>query len=1006
MLLALHAGPAAGQSLVPVGPVYTSWGIGQGLSHGNVLALLQDSVGFLWIGTAGGLNRFDGTVFRTYIHQAGDSRSLSDDRISALMPADNGRLWVGTERGGLNLFDPADGTVERFELYDLGPWATDTMAEATETRQGRTITSIVPFADSTLLLLTDIGIIRFDYRTGQGSRLPDANYEVAATALCALLDRRVLAGFSDGRIAILSPPGESLANVAQIDTAVRTVRCPSQERGYAASASGAIYAIDPFNNTVQHIGRAVDQDGLPARVRDLASGPDGDLWIAAYQGLFILSREDTLARPVPDPERRMLPFSQMTALLTDASGALWFGTWNGIAVLHPLSLTITRIFNGSGTGSGILGRGVITLERVGNSRFLVGTLDGGVRLLDSTTAGWRVSRVSALDAWPEATIFDITRGRLGDVWIAALTDGIVHLDATGSLASTIAIRTRDGRTASPTVNSVFVDRTGVVWAGTQGLGLLRFDTRERVFVEYRGPDGSWDFGSRYVWPIAEDTRGNLWVGAYNGGLSVIGYDRRTHRRYAAGPDGLSDDRILTVFPDSRGLIWIGTEGGGLNRLDPATETFRRFNTRDGLPHDNVESITEDASRNIWISTHGGLARFDPRTEQFWVLREAAGLVGDRYFANSVLRDDRGRFLFGGSDGISIVDPSALRRDTIPLSIALTRFSIRGDEVPLTRVLREPTLDLEPHENFFTFEFAALDYRDPALTRYRYQLDDLDDDWIESGARGVANYTSVPPGRYTFRVAARTSEGVWHEGALSIAVRVQAPYHQTWWFRSAAIATVLLLITLLYSYRLREMRRRQDLRLGIAGRLHDDIGADLSAMAVKAEMVMGAAALDPDRRDQLADIGRLAREMALKVRETVWVVNTKYDTVAGLITKMRDTADTMLAGQVSYGFDVPENIPDRNIDMERRQAIYLVFKEALHNILRHADARSVHIRAEFDGSDFSLTIRDDGKGFDPAAAADGNGLGLMRTRPARYGGKLEIISALGTGTTISMRLRIR
>lgn len=218
-------------------------------------------------------------------------------------------------------------------------------------------------------------------------------------------------------------------------------------------------------------------------------------------------------------------------------------------------------------------------------------------------------------------------------------------------------------------------------------------------------------------------------------------------------------------------------------------------------------------------------------------------------------------------------------------------------------------------------------------------------------------------------------------------------------------TAVLLISLLSSYRLREMRRRQDLRLGIAGRLHDDIGADLSAMALKAEMVMAAAALDPDRRDQLADSGRLPPEMALKVRETVCVVNTNYDSVAGLITKMRDTADTMLAGQVSYRFDVPENIPDRNIDMERRQAIYLVFKEALHNILRHTDARSVHIRADFDGSDFSLTIRDDGKVFDPAATTDGDGLGLMRKRTARYGGKLEIISALGTGTTILMRLRI-
>ncbi|NIP59971.1 MAG: hypothetical protein GWM92_16730 [Gemmatimonadetes bacterium] len=255
-------------------------------------------------------------------------------------------------------------------------------------------------------------------------------------------------------------------------------------------------------------------------------------------------------------------------------------------------------------------------------------------------------------------------------------------------------------------------------------------------------------------------------------------------------------------------------------------------------------------------------------------------------------------------------------------------------------------------------------------------------------------------------AARNSAGLWNEDGLSIPVRVQAPYYQAWWFRSVLVLAVLLLVSGYYTPRLRELKRLQDLRLEIAGKLHCDIGANLSAIALMADLAGKAPGVDDGRRRQLGDIQRLARDTAHELRETVWMVNTKYDTVAGLVGKLRDTTDTILEGQVEFRVSAPEAIPPRRIGMELRQDVHFLFKEALHNVLKHAGAHHVEVEVEYGHPGLRLVVRDDGAGFDPDRAAGGSGLDLMRERAERHDGELRISSAPGEGTTVELRVRMR
>jgi signal transduction histidine kinase/ligand-binding sensor domain-containing protein len=1008
LALSSWAGSLSGQAIIPNEPAFTSRGIEDGLSDGQVHALLQDRAGFLWVGTAGGLNRFDGVEFRIFRHDRDDARSLSDHFVRSLAQDGDGQLWVGTDRGGLNRFDPVTGEAARFELYELGPWTMDTLTAAGVRRQGRTVHAIVPMPDSSLLLATDIGLLHFDVRTAAATRIASPSLpEAGVGALCGLPNARAVAGFSDGTIALTDSTRKHVRVIAQLETRVTALRCHSATAVFAGLFSGAVFAVDLRTGETSHVASIDPDAGQPVAVHDILIGPDGNLWIATSLGLYVQEQGRGKLRRVGLAAQRGLPDQQISRFLVDASGMLWIGTWNGLASLHPLSLSMVRIPNETGAGPGNLAGGVIAIQSANAGEYWLGTYGGGVRLLRRTASGeWSLSQLPALDTLRDAIVFGFSRAANGELWIAALRGGVYRLDAARSMLTPVPIMAPDGNLVTSRLHSVFVDRNGDVWAGSETLGLLKYDARARRLRTFRGPDGNWDFGSSYVWPIAEDAHGNLWIGAYNGGVSMIDADRRTHRLHAAGGSGLNDARILTVFPDSRGYIWIGTQGSGLNRLEPATGSVKIYTTRDGLPHDNVEAVREDASGDLWISTNDGLARFDPETEEFFVIREAAGLTGNRFFANSVHAGPRGELLFGGPTGVTIIEPERIDRRPFRPAVALTRFRIRSEEVSLIRARPQRGLDLEPNENFFTFEFSAMDFRDSSLNRYRYQLVGLDEAWIDNGSRRIANYTSVPPRRYTFRVQAAHGQGAWSGPIFSIPIRVQAPYYQTWWFRASVAAGVLALISAFYTYRLHELKRRQELRLGIAGRLHDDIGADLSAIALKADLFAATAELDEKRRSQLSDVGRLARQTALKVRETVWVVNTQYDTVAGLLVKMRDTADTMLQGHVEFRFTEPASLPDQPLDMQRRQDFYLMFKEALHNIVKHAAATFVEIQLRCDSTNLTCTIRDDGKGFDPSAASHGSGLGLMRTRAQRHRGQLSIDATPGKGTTITFRIRIR
>ena len=993
--------PLAAQSRFS--PAFTTYGMADGLSHSSVTALVQDSLGFLWIGTQDGLNRYDGTGFKAYRHHPGDSTSLPDDFVEALALADSGRIWVGTQQGGLLRFDPLTGTNRQFSLQDLGPWRLDDPTGRTPGRVGRTVSRILVLGSGHVLLVTDVGLVLFDPGTEMATNLMphpsagQAGSHVTALAATATATGQALGGLSDGSFVLVDELGR-IARAPPIALPDSASALVPYAGGYlAGTPHGSVWVLDAGLTSAREVIR------LPARVagdrpavNDVLPTPDGSVWLATSRWAYRADPSNGVVTEIgAGTATRALPDADVTRVLADHGGLLWFGTWSGLASLHPLIGSIHPIL----AGSELAGGGIIALEDAPGGGLWLGAYGGGVQHLSGPegSVNRRVTVPPGLDALEGAEVFGLAAGAHGELWIAAFTKGIWRMAKDGA-AVPVSIVDLDAHHPEVTAYSVFVDHVGHVWAGIVPLGLVRYDRREDRFEPFTA-DATWDPGSNYVWPLAEDSRGRLWVGAYNGGVSVLSPDRTSSHHYRSGPGGLSSDRILTLFVDSRDEVWMGTEGDGLAHLDPETGHVTVWTTENGLPHDNVEGIVEDGRGYMWVTTNDGLVRLTPDTDEILVFREPAGLAGNRFYANGAHRGPDGTLYFGGPGGLTIVDPDAISLHAPPPAVALTDFRIQGREVPLARAVRTDQLVLAPDENFFAFDFAAMDFADVSQNRYRYMLEDLDPDWVDAGGTPVANYTSVPPGRYVFRVAARNSEGVWNDDALALPIRVLAPYYRTWWFRSLVTLAALSLAAGFYTYRLRQLEARQALRLEIAGKLHDDIGANLSNIALKADMMRTVGVVDERGSTFLDDVSRLARDTAYQVRETVWVVNTRYDTLPRLVGHMHDSADTLLSGQVTYRFVGPEQIPERPVTMEFRQNVYLLFKETLNNVVKHAGATRVDISVSASQKSLSFRIADDGVGFDPATVRDGNGQELMRSRAEAVGGRLAVTSAPGRGTVV-------
>jgi len=818
-----------------------------GLSHHIVRAVVQDPQGFLWFGTQDGLNRYDGATFTVFRHLRSDPHSLTHNTVQALAVDPSGALWVGTV-GGLDRYDWDTG---RFVHYPE-------IAES--------VTVIYPAPDGTLWVGTaGSGLFRYNRQNDRfvpfaADRLPDTHilalYQdpdgtlwvgteygglwsvpVGAGLAPALGDRE--GGDRQGRP--YSLPHDRVTAILRDRTGVLWVGTGA----YYEPSLGGPATLDPATGrfTLHHQGLA--HRHIMAILEDRA----GTIWVGTEEGLAVLDRRTGEASPRPyftvhrhDPlDPYSLVNDRVYALYEDRTGILWVATDGGVSRYVPeknrFALYRHHPQDPNSLGAPRVGAILVTTKDTKDTKeenlcvpscpswlkplwLWVGLHAGGLDRIDPTGT---VTHYRHDPDDPHSLSHDhvtaLYQDPGGAIWVGT-SAGLDHLDPdTGGFTHYVHDPADPDSPGPGAVKVIYGDRSGALWIGTEEPGTLsRLDLRTGRLTVYRhdpaNPDG---FPNTYgVRAILEDREGFLWLGTYSG---LVRFDPRTgaftqYRHDPADPHSLSDDFVWSLYQAPDGTLWVGTQGG-LNRLDDREAgRFTVYTVEDGLPNDGIAAILGDDAGHLWLATMGGgLSRFDPRTETFRNYDESDGLQGLHFIPGAAFRSADGELFFGGASGLNRFYPADVRDNPHAPPVVLTAFRVFDQVRDFGRDLAGvEEIRLSYRDNFFSFEFAALDYADPSKNRYAYILEGFDRDWVHADTRRYAAYTNVPPGVYTFRVRASNNDGVWNEEGLAVRVVITPPFWATWWFRLLAGAVGLGICLGIYTVRARNiaaLREREE-----------------------------------------------------------------------------------------------------------------------------------------------------------------------------------------------------
>lgn len=806
---------------------FRSFGIRQGLSQSTARALVQDGHGYIWIGTQDGLNRFDGYEFRAFHRGRDDANSLSDNHITALELASDGRIWVGTIAGGVNLFDPALEATERF------------LPGAASGLRGQQIVDLATDTSGQLWVATTGGGLHlFDPGKRQFQWLELPQLTGTLRALHALRDGRLLVGSNRGLFVLdrqrhlqsIEPQG------LQLPLNVWGMTEDSRGQVHVGLADAGLLSLDAQWQVLRHARHdPADPQSLPDdQVRALLVARSGELWIGTMNGVAVQrpGQDDFLVWRYDGADQATIAGNRVVALLEDRDGLLWFGSWTGgISVHNPSTRVLRNARHMSAVPTSLPQNPVRAVWRDDDGRFWLGVLEGGGLVHFDRELGV-VARYTHdhkdPGSLPNDAVSSIVRRRDGSLWVGT-GGGLARLREDGSFESFANIPGDHTSVSGTGIVDLHEDPAGRLWIATDDGGLSMRCLQCSDFVRYQfDPADPQSIGANSLYSLADGPAGRLWIGTSGGGLGLLDPDTGKVMRIRADlsrPNALNHDSITAITPARDGGYWIGTQGGGVNRLTgdplqgPGALSFKAVTKAEGLGADAIGGVVEDLDGHLWISTTVGISEYDPATGSVHNLSASDGLDRAGYFINAYWREPDGTLLFGGLQGLVWFQPPQMRQRVPPSSVAISDFRLFNSPVQLQS--RDPAsplptginylerLVLRHDQNVWSMVFTSLNFAAPETARYSYWLEGFQDEWISSrGNFRVATFTGVPAGNYLFHVRASNDDGLsWGpETMLSVQI-LPAPWRS--WPAYFSYALVLLLGGGLMLRRIRHnLRERQ------------------------------------------------------------------------------------------------------------------------------------------------------------------------------------------------------
>jgi ligand-binding sensor domain-containing protein/signal transduction histidine kinase len=944
----------------PTTYVERTWQVQDGLPEQTVQAFAQTRNRYLWIGTTGGLLRFDGG--RLVLYDRDNTPAFTENNVFNLMVARDDSLWIATEGGGLIRYK--DGIFRSFSAKD--GLINDFVRVVYQDSKGQ------------IWIGTDNGLFRF---SGERMDRVDNGNTIPSVAVHAIHEDR------EGRLWV---GGSRLLRLS----------------GNAAEE----YRLQG--------------EGSQNRVKSITSTQDGTLWVGTIGGLYrMISGSDSF--------RRVKDTSGTVRFLHETSdGTLWIGT-----IGHGIYKYRDHRFSQITSPDDLPSNTALNLFEDIENNIWIGTQAGMLRL--SKTPIQTVALPDAAD-YDAETVYQDHDGYL---WVAAANLFRFH----GGKVAQIHFPGISG----VRVRNVFRDHDGALWIGTEGRGVFRqngatlahYMTKDglvnnfvRVFLQgrdgsvwiatdegvsrwrpggftnYQMRDGLCYFSTRTLW---EDRNSDVWIGT-DRGVSHFHGDS-----FAKDPvtEALKNEKIWAIREDSDGGLWFGTRTGGLYRWRFGKLTH--YTTAQGLASNSIYELLEDGRGNFWISGPNGISVINRRELDLIAENPSHPLSLTLYGISDGLETtqlygaekpggvvtSQGEVWFASNKGLVRVSLDHTQRSgSVPVVIDQVR--IDGLETP-----NRPSLLLAPDNAKVELHYSVIQLRSQEKVRFRYMLDGFDKNWTEAASRRVAYYTNLPPGRYRFRVAAFEMNNPQQISETSVEIVQRPHFYRTSWFLGCCLLSLVALAWGGHKFRIRQVHVRFEAVLNernrLAREMHDTLIQGCAGVSALLEAEYSLDETEASAKDNLLGCARTQLRATInEAREAVWDLRHASGSATAIDPKLHD-----MTQQISSEFGVPVcyQVSGRPFDFDQSTAheLLMIVREALHNALRHGQPTKVEVLIAFESNEFSMQVRDNGCGFDPAMALsssnDHYGLVGIEERVKRVGGTLIINSRPGAGAELTLHV---
>ena len=949
LILALCFNKATAQ-LLP----FKTYSSKDGLINKQVTAVIRDDLGLLWLGTPFGINWFDGTRFTEP-----PIKTLSGQLyITNFFKDRQKNMWVLSFYNGLYKYK--DFTFTNF------------LPDQSIASNSNNVFDMLELGDHQYIIATDQNIFRFDGKRFSVFDTTNSQMSRQFNSIGYVKDRWLFFGCSKGVFIYKNENGKwKFAGRILAGFEVYSMLIEKNDHVWIATDKGLVL----FDNADQALSNKPTNIFLKDKPVSSITRHDqtGELWISSDK---LYQLKDDQLRTI-DISNSLPPFPGK--IYFDQENIAWICTGNGITKIGNENSLFYDLSKGPTHSM------VTMIANDEKAHTWIATYDGLGQKINNGFNAYRSVNNSKIGyvAWLHKT-------RQNNL-LAGSAAGILSIENNNiSLKHALA------------TTKFYEDEEGVLWLGTETgrVFKLQDDSLQEILLNPLLPD--------FVDAVYKDKKGSLWIGYRGSGIRkyvLTDNNAKLVDRYSA-ETGYNDLRIRCSYTDSMDNILFGTRTNGVFIISSSGKNKTwHFTTANGLSANWVKSIGADQQGNIYMATNKGVNILSGSYDQPFI-RKLNLFNEDISDAATTIYPDNEKIWIGTESGVIEYFPRTENAKISAPKVFITEFSINGKmDSTLPPYVSTAQKKLAAGNTTIAFEFAGIYLSDDAPLQYRYKLEGQDADWTYAGTRNFVTY-NLPAGHYTFKAEARNSVGNWSQQAAVFRFIIPQPFWKTWWFISAIIFLVSALLFFIYRYRVQQALKLERLRSRISTDLHDDIGSTLSSISILSDI----AARENDHHqsgNMMQEIKHSSVSLMEKMDDIVWSINPGNDSIEDLMLRIKRFASKLLeAKEIDYTIDIDDSIHKAKLDMETRQHIYLIMKEAINNLVKYSNCTKACIKVKYNNNYLKIEISDNGQGFNQQQIQLGNGIISMKKRAEAINAQIKINTELNKGTIVSLQTRIK